>query len=140
MTPTGSGSSPCQKGAWANIPPKRNRKEPICFSPYLYRARNLVERFFSGETLAVRFGNNRGSSLEPSSELSTLLESARCCQLVGSVDFPQTEADDAARPRNSFRYRYLGGAAHSSPGSSLFAPGSSLARVGRDYVRHAGVL
>ncbi|MFC5066572.1 IS5 family transposase [Flaviflagellibacter deserti] len=35
-----------QKGAWANIPPKRNRKEPICFSPYLYRARNLVERFF----------------------------------------------------------------------------------------------
>jgi transposase len=26
---------------------KRNRKEPICFSPYLYRARNLVERFFN---------------------------------------------------------------------------------------------
>jgi len=24
-----------QRGAWANIPPKRNRKEPICFSPYL---------------------------------------------------------------------------------------------------------
>ncbi len=36
-----------QKGAWANIPPKRNREEPICFSPYLYRARNLVERFFN---------------------------------------------------------------------------------------------
>lgn len=34
-------------GAWANIPPKRNRREPICFSPYLYRARNLVERFFN---------------------------------------------------------------------------------------------
>ena len=28
-----------------NIPPKRNRKDPICFSPYLYRARNLIERF-----------------------------------------------------------------------------------------------
>ena len=27
--------------------PKRNRKDPICFSPYLYRARNLVERFFN---------------------------------------------------------------------------------------------
>jgi transposase len=26
-------------------PAERNRKEPICFSPYLYRARNLVERF-----------------------------------------------------------------------------------------------
>ena len=35
-----------QQGAWANTPPKRNRKAPICFSPYLYRARNLVERFF----------------------------------------------------------------------------------------------
>ena len=36
-----------QRGAWANIPPKRNRKDPVCFSPYLYRARNLVERFFN---------------------------------------------------------------------------------------------
>ncbi|MGB2931947.1 MAG: IS5 family transposase [Methyloceanibacter sp.] len=36
-----------QHGAWANIPPKRNRKDPICFSPYLYRDRNLVERFFN---------------------------------------------------------------------------------------------
>src|SRR6185295_7547019 len=36
-----------EQSPWANIPPKRNRKEPICFSPYLYRARNLVERFFN---------------------------------------------------------------------------------------------
>ena len=34
-----------KKGAWANIPPKSNRSDPICFSPYLYRARNQVERF-----------------------------------------------------------------------------------------------
>lgn len=33
--------------AWANIPPKRNRKDPICFSKHLYKARNLVERFFN---------------------------------------------------------------------------------------------
>ena len=33
--------------AWANIPPKSNRKDPICFSPYLYKARNAVERFFN---------------------------------------------------------------------------------------------
>jgi transposase len=31
-----------QHGAWANIPPKRNRTEALCFSPYLYRARNLA--------------------------------------------------------------------------------------------------
>src|SRR5882672_10223443 len=36
-----------QQGAWANIPPKQNRKDPICFCPYLYRARNLIERFFN---------------------------------------------------------------------------------------------
>jgi transposase len=36
-----------RKGAWANIPPKSNRNEPICFSSYLYRARNRVERFFN---------------------------------------------------------------------------------------------
>jgi transposase len=36
-----------ERGAWANIPPKRNRKDPICFSPYLYRDRNLVEQFFN---------------------------------------------------------------------------------------------
>jgi transposase len=36
-----------QHGAWANIPPRRNRKDAFCFSPYLYRARNLIERFFN---------------------------------------------------------------------------------------------
>src|SRR5262249_23241875 len=32
-----------EHGAWANIPPRRNRNDALCFSPYLYRARNLVE-------------------------------------------------------------------------------------------------
>src|SRR5215471_12084404 len=36
-----------QRGAWANIPPRSNRTEALSFSPYLYRARNLVERFFN---------------------------------------------------------------------------------------------
>ena len=36
-----------EQGAWANVPPRCNRREPICFSPHLYRARNLVERFFN---------------------------------------------------------------------------------------------
>lgn len=35
------------RGACANIAPKRNSKNPICFSRYLYRARNLVEPFFN---------------------------------------------------------------------------------------------
>jgi transposase/DNA-binding XRE family transcriptional regulator len=36
-----------ERGAWANIPPRCNRNKPICFSPHLYRERNLVERFFN---------------------------------------------------------------------------------------------
>lgn len=35
------------RGGWANIPPRRNRRDPICFSPCLYRHRNHVERFFN---------------------------------------------------------------------------------------------
>ena len=36
-----------ERGAWANIPPKPNRRDPICFSPHLYRDRNHVERVFN---------------------------------------------------------------------------------------------
>ena len=35
------------RDAWANIPPKANRKDPIVFSPFLYKARNRIERFFN---------------------------------------------------------------------------------------------
>jgi transposase len=49
-----------QQEAWANIPPKRNRKDPICFSPYLYRARNLIEWFNNNikqcRRVATRYG------------------------------------------------------------------------------------
>jgi transposase len=36
-----------ERGVWANIPPRCNRNDPACFSPHLYKARNLVERFFN---------------------------------------------------------------------------------------------
>lgn len=34
-------------GAWANVKPMPNRKNIPAFSQFLYRYRNLVERFFS---------------------------------------------------------------------------------------------
>lgn len=43
-----------RRRAWANIPPRSNRNEPICFSRHLYRARNLVERFFNKITQCRR--------------------------------------------------------------------------------------
>ncbi|WP_156135602.1 IS5 family transposase [Novosphingobium malaysiense] len=36
-----------EKGAFANIPPKINRRSKPYFSTWLYRERNLIERFFS---------------------------------------------------------------------------------------------
>ena len=36
-----------QRQAWANIPAKSNRKGNYPFSQWVYRQRNLVERFFS---------------------------------------------------------------------------------------------
>jgi transposase len=35
------------KGVTPNIPPKINRRWKNCFSPYLYRDRNAIERMFS---------------------------------------------------------------------------------------------
>lgn len=35
------------KGAWANIPPKKNRTGSFPFSAWVYKQRNLVERYFN---------------------------------------------------------------------------------------------
>ena len=36
-----------EQGAWANINPLSRRSDKPAFSPFLYRYRNLVERFFN---------------------------------------------------------------------------------------------
>jgi transposase len=36
-----------ERGAWANVKPMPNRKNVPAFSAFLYRRRNLVERFFN---------------------------------------------------------------------------------------------
>jgi transposase len=60
------------RGAWANIPPRCNRTEPICFSPYLYRARNLVERFFNKIKHYRRVATGLRPITSPSSSLRRL--------------------------------------------------------------------
>jgi transposase len=51
-----------QKRAWANIPAKANRKESFAFSGWLYRQRNMVERFFNKlkqfRGIATRYDKN----------------------------------------------------------------------------------
>ena len=47
------------RGAWANVKPMPGRVNIPVFSPYLYRLRNLVERFFNKlkhfRAIATRF-------------------------------------------------------------------------------------
>lgn len=51
-----------ERKAWANIPLKVNRKQTFAFSKWLYRQRNLVERFFSKlknyRGIATRYDKN----------------------------------------------------------------------------------
>jgi transposase len=35
------------KQAWANIPPKKNRTGRFSFSQWVYKQRNLIERYFN---------------------------------------------------------------------------------------------
>ncbi|CAD0217314.1 hypothetical protein AGRHK599_LOCUS4969 [Rhizobium rhizogenes] len=39
-----------QRKCWANIPAKANRKQTFSFSRWVYRQRNLIERFFNHQT------------------------------------------------------------------------------------------
>jgi transposase len=47
------------RGAWASVKPMPNRKRIPAFSPFLYRYRNLVERFFNKlkhfRAIAIRY-------------------------------------------------------------------------------------
>ncbi|MBV8488746.1 MAG: IS5 family transposase, partial [Planctomycetaceae bacterium] len=51
-----------ERGAWANIRPMTGRKNIPAFSPFLYRYRNLVERFFNKlkhfRAIATRYDKN----------------------------------------------------------------------------------
>jgi transposase len=56
-----------ERGAWANIPPRCNRNEPICFSPHLYRARNLVNGSSTGSIGGLRRATTNLRPTTPSS-------------------------------------------------------------------------
>jgi len=50
------------RGAWANIPALKTRKDSFVFNKWLYRQRNLVERFFNKlkqfRGIATRYDKN----------------------------------------------------------------------------------
>ena len=56
-----------ERGAWANVKPMPNRINIPAFSPFLYRCRNLVERFFNKikhfRAVATRFDKHDANYL-----------------------------------------------------------------------------
>lgn len=56
-----------ERGAWANVKPMPNRKNIPAFSRFLYRYRNLVERFFNKikhfRAIATRFETHAANYL-----------------------------------------------------------------------------
>ena len=78
-----------KKGAWANIPPKSNRSDPICFSPYLYCARNQVERSSTGSNDVVGWRRATTGSLPTTLPSSTRINQAMTAsQSVHVLTFP----------------------------------------------------
>ena len=76
------GKRVCEHDAWANIAPKANRKEPICFSPHLYKARNLIERFFNNIQHYRRIASRSISSYKTTTEHQSSLPFAPGCAVV----------------------------------------------------------
>jgi len=81
------------RGAWANIPPRCNRTEPICSSPHLHRACNSDERFSARSSIIVANGGRR--SIAPAA--SNLSVQARRELISGTPD-----SDIRPKPRRSF--------------------------------------
>ncbi len=78
-----------ERGAWANIKPMPNRKNVPAFSAFLYRYRNLVERFFNklsprrrGSNITAPSRPDLTSAPRTSSPASNSLHSESGCGLM----------------------------------------------------------
>ena len=78
-----------KKGAWTNIPPKSNRNVSICFSPCLYRARNLLEQFFNKITQCRWVGD----ALRQAGNELACFRSARLDQAMAALMGPRPNSD-----------------------------------------------
>jgi len=70
-------------GGWANIPPRSNRRDPVCFSPWRYRQPNLIERFFNklkyDRRIATRY-DKLGSTFLAMTKLACIRLRLRHCE------------------------------------------------------------
>ena len=75
-----------EQGAVPNIPPKANRKGTFVFSGWVYRQRNLVERFFNRikqfRGIATRYDKDPANFLAAVKLVATLIWCAGLCGLM----------------------------------------------------------
>jgi transposase len=109
-----------QQGAWANIPPKRNRKAPICFSRHLYRARNLVELFFNKikqcRRVATRYDKLAANYL-------AFVKLAAIRLWLRVYEFTALAAARWCRQRSGARLRIWGSGVRIPPSAPIFSAG-----------------
>jgi len=92
-----------ERGAWANVKPMSGRKHKPAFSPFLYRYRNLVERFFNKlkhfRAVATRYDK------DPANYLAAVkLASARLWLRANeSTSYSPPPKMDSKKPRGSCR-------------------------------------
>lgn len=93
------------RGAWANIKPLSRRLDPPAFSPYLYRYRNLVERFFNKikhyRAIATRY-DKRATYYLAAVKLDAIriwLRQNESVTWAAARHAPSRRADPPARPR-----------------------------------------
>ncbi len=85
-----------ERGATPNIPPKTNRKWKTCFSPFLYRNRNAIERMFRRledfRRVATRYDRNAANF--PAAACIAAAVSYRLC--VRTLESPIPDRADCA--------------------------------------------
>lgn len=89
-----------QRKCWANIPAKANRKQTFSFSRWVYRQRNLVERFFNRIKLmrgiATRYDRRADNYLAALKLAATRIWIASANESSGNLWLPPSDLKDGS--------------------------------------------
>ncbi len=118
-----------QRKCWANIPAKTNRKQTFSFNRWVYRQRNLVERFFNRikqmRGLATRYDRRAYNYLAALKLAATRIWIASANESSGNLWLPPSDLKDGSHS----------GCGTQKKGSSH----ETLCRIGPVDGNHAGL-
>jgi transposase len=88
------------RGSWANTPPRRNRRDPYCFSPYLYRREIRSNAFSTGSSTVGVLRRAMRNTPPTSSPSSSLPPFGYCCAVMSPRPSPIATAVAAMQQMN----------------------------------------